>query len=159
MATCAQNGSVVQCGATPIKSFRNRFTTPNSEFNKPRHIMILINPGMVYGISKRERISFLNGNSLSLNIIAMASPNANVDSTLTVGKMKFQLTICTKGPRNAGLVAKSLKFFRPTVVRKPGLMVLPSLVVNVPWTFAYTSPFDCSITVSVAGSYLKRGSN
>src|SRR5687768_1205457 len=111
MATCAQNGSVVQRGATPIKFSRKRLMTPNSEFSIPRHMMILIKPGIVYGISKSERISFFKGKSLSLNIMAIASPKAKVDNTLTVGKIKFQVIIRTKGPRNAGLAAKSLKFF------------------------------------------------
>ena len=38
---------------------------------------------------------FLKGKSFSLNMIAMASPKANVDSTLNVGKIKFHVMICT----------------------------------------------------------------
>ncbi len=125
----------------------------------PRQMMMLIKAGMVYGMSSRERINFLSGKSLSLNMMAMASPSANVDRTLNVGKMKFHIIMRTRGPRSAGLVTKSVKFFKPTVVRKPGRMVFPSRVVNVPSILLYTSPLDWSMTVSVAGSYLKRISN
>ena len=85
---------------------------------------------------------FLNGKSFSLNMIAMARPSAKVDNTLTVGNIKFQIIIWTRGPRSAGLVTKSAKFLNPTTVRNPGLMVFPSFVVNVPSIALYTSPLD-----------------
>ena len=72
----------------------------------------------------------------------IAKPNANVVSTLKVGKIKFQINMVNSGPLRAGLLKTSWKFFQPTVARKPGLIVFPSLVVNVPSLLKYISPLD-----------------
>ena len=80
--------------------------TPNSGFIMPRQIKMVIKLGMVYGMNSSERMSFLNGNFLSLNMMAIANPSEKVESTLINGKMKFQIMIRTNGPRKAGLVTK-----------------------------------------------------
>ena len=83
----------------------------------------------------KERISFLKGKSLSLNMIAMASPSEKFNTKLKKAKAKFQVIIRANGPRKAGLVKNSLKLANPMEAINPGRSWVPSGAENVPLIF------------------------